>query len=151
MNPRSRPVRALSADARSAAAAPRRSESPLPALPPGPPANGLPHALSAIPQYAIAHVESASATAWNAACPCSHQNECSNASARLKRCCASGLHEIEKTTRPSCSADRGGRGGPCSCCAQREEESNVARHATTEEVRVMDGSANKGTLEFPVQ
>src|SRR2546428_7651028 len=99
-----------------------------------------------MPQYAIAHVESASATAWNAACPCSHQNECSNAIARPKRCCASGLHEIGKTTRPSCSAERA-----CSCWAQRGGDSNVARHATTEEVRVMAGSANRETPGFQVR
>ena len=54
--------------------------------PDGPPANGLPQALSARPQYAIAQVLSAASTAPNARSPSSHQNECSTAIACSKRC-----------------------------------------------------------------
>ena len=61
MNPRSRAVLIGSAAARSAACAPLVIRGPV-----GPPAKGLPHALRAMPQCAMAQPESAARTAPNA-------------------------------------------------------------------------------------
>src|SRR4051812_39105062 len=96
MNPRSRGVLADKDDALAAASAPLESAAPV-----GPPANGLPQAFIASPQYAIAHLESASSTLLNAASPSSHQNEWSTAMARSKRRPASGAQETGKVTFPN--------------------------------------------------
>jgi hypothetical protein len=69
----------------------------------GPPAKGLPQALSAMPHWAMAHVESAASTARNALSPSSHQNEWSTAIACSKRRRASGVQETGNDTRPSWS------------------------------------------------
>ena len=96
MNPRSLGVGAGSDAPRSAAATPLASAGPD-----GPPANGLPQALSARPQYAIAQVLSAASTAPNARSPSSHQNECSTAIACSNPWRALAVHETGNTTRPS--------------------------------------------------
>src|SRR5437773_6826794 len=121
VDPCSRFVGAPSATARPAAAAPRRA---LWLVGGAPPANGLPQALSASPHCAIAHVESSRATAWNAPCPSSHQNECSNVIACSKSFCAAALQEMGNTTRPSFAPDP-----PCSFCAASAEAS---RHVANE-------------------
>src|SRR5215211_9295340 len=80
-NPCSRLVRVGSEDASAAALTPRA----IAAGSLGPPANGLPQALSAIPQYAMEQVESAARTSPKARSHSSHQNEWSTAMACSKR------------------------------------------------------------------
>src|SRR5215207_5550035 len=96
MNPRSRAVLADIDDALAAASAPRASAGSA-----GPPANGLPQAFIATPQYAMAHLASGSSTRLNAASPSSHQNECSAPIAVSNRRPASGAHDTGKVTLPS--------------------------------------------------
>src|SRR2546426_12056334 len=65
----------------------------------------------------MAHVESAATASRNVSAAFSYQKECSRATARSKCACASGLHDVAKATRPSCSP--GAPSCTCSCALTR--------------------------------
>src|SRR6184192_2277555 len=87
-----------------------------------PAAIGLVHRLSAIPQYAIAHVESARSTSLKARIDAPNSKEWSSATARSNCGATAGLHDVAKCTVPNFSV---GAPWACACslvphCAARE-------------------------------
>src|SRR5207253_8609222 len=72
---------------------------------------GLPHAVSARPQYAIAHAGSALSVSLNPSAAWENSNEWSRATARMKAGRAAALHEFAKRIVPSFPA--GGWSCPC--------------------------------------
>src|SRR5450759_2260722 len=88
---------------------------------------GLLHRLSAIPQSAIAHVESAASTSLNARIDAPNSKECNNATARSNRGATAGLHDVAKWTVPNSSV-----GAPCGCtcsCGYAANAGSVRRTA----------------------
>src|SRR5207253_10114933 len=77
-----------------------------------PVAIGLVHRLSAIPQYAIAHVESVASTSLKARIDAPNSKEWSSATARSNCGATVGLHDVAKCTVPKFSV------GPTCGCAR---------------------------------
>src|SRR5436309_7476243 len=95
----------------------------------------------------MAHVESAAITSLNVSLARSYQKECSSATPRSKRRCASARHDVGNVTRPSAS-----RCPPCSwtACAGSPAAASVRAASAASGVRAdMAQSSRTKALQSP--